>query len=83
MADPTIAQDQRFFFDLTDRSVAGPRAENYKLRHGCPAGVTFFEHSLDITVFDGTGMALEDAAVVHLAYHMARERGLGKVIDLQ
>jgi alanine dehydrogenase len=37
----------------------------------------------DITVFDGTGMALEDAAVVHLAYRMARERGLGQVIGLQ
>jgi len=37
----------------------------------------------DITVFDGTGMALEDAAVVHLAYNMARARGLGQVIDLQ
>jgi alanine dehydrogenase len=37
----------------------------------------------DITVFDGTGMALEDAAVVYLAYHLARQRGLGQVIDLQ
>ena len=37
----------------------------------------------DITVFDGTGMALEDAAVVYRANHMARERGLGQVIDLQ
>ncbi|MCP4628236.1 MAG: ornithine cyclodeaminase family protein [bacterium] len=36
----------------------------------------------DITVFDGTGMALEDAAVVYRAYHMARERGLGQVIGL-
>jgi alanine dehydrogenase len=36
----------------------------------------------DITVFDGTGMALEDAAVVYRAYHLARERGLGQVIDL-
>jgi ornithine cyclodeaminase/alanine dehydrogenase-like protein (mu-crystallin family) len=37
----------------------------------------------DITVFDGTGMALEDAAVVYRAYHMARERGLGQVVGLQ
>lgn len=37
----------------------------------------------EITIFDGTGMALEDAAIVHLAYHLARERGLGQVIDLQ
>jgi alanine dehydrogenase len=37
----------------------------------------------DITVFDGTGMALEDAAVVYRAYHMAREQGLGQVISLQ
>lgn len=37
----------------------------------------------EITVFDGTGMALEDAAVVHFAYHLACERGLGQVIDLQ
>lgn len=31
----------------------------------------------------GNGMALEDAAVVYLSYHMARERGLGQVIGLQ
>ncbi|MCP4627930.1 MAG: ornithine cyclodeaminase family protein [bacterium] len=37
----------------------------------------------DITVFDGTGMALEDAAVVYRAYHLACERGLGQVICLQ
>jgi alanine dehydrogenase len=37
----------------------------------------------DITVFDGTGMALEDAAVVYRAYHMARELGLGQVVCLQ
>ena len=37
----------------------------------------------DITVFDGTGMALEDAAVVHLAYHKARSRGVGQFICLQ
>ena len=36
-----------------------------------------------ITVFDGTGMALEDAAAVYRAYHPARERGLGQVVDLQ
>jgi alanine dehydrogenase len=37
----------------------------------------------DITVFDGTGMALEDAAVVYRAYHMACEQGVGQVISLQ
>ena len=31
----------------------------------------------------GNGMALEDAAVVYRAYHMARERGLGQVVCLQ
>jgi len=36
----------------------------------------------DITVFDGTGMALEDAAVVYRAYHLARQQGLGRVVDL-
>jgi ornithine cyclodeaminase/alanine dehydrogenase-like protein (mu-crystallin family) len=36
----------------------------------------------DITVFDGTGMALEDAAVAYRAYHLARRQGLGTVIDL-
>lgn len=36
----------------------------------------------DITVFDGTGMALEDAVVVYRAYHLARQQGLGSVIDL-
>ena len=37
----------------------------------------------DITVFDGTGMALEDAAVVHLAYHAARKRGAGRIVELR
>ncbi len=37
----------------------------------------------DITVFDGTGMALEDAAVAHLAYQKACSRGVGQFICFQ
>jgi alanine dehydrogenase len=36
----------------------------------------------DITVFDGTGMALEDAAVVYLAYRKAQAQKIGQLIDL-
>ncbi len=31
----------------------------------------------EITIFDGTGVALQDLAVAELAYTRARERGLG------
>jgi ornithine cyclodeaminase/alanine dehydrogenase-like protein (mu-crystallin family) len=36
-----------------------------------------------ITVFDGTGVALQDLAVAELAYRRARERGLGFDCDMQ
>jgi len=32
----------------------------------------------EITVFKSLGMAVEDVAAAHLAYHRARERGLGQ-----
>ncbi|HSY87829.1 MAG TPA: ornithine cyclodeaminase family protein, partial [Verrucomicrobiae bacterium] len=37
----------------------------------------------EITVFDGTGVALQDLAVAELAYRRARERGLGFDCDMQ
>ena len=35
-----------------------------------------------ITLFDGTGMALEDAAVARMAYLKARQMNLGQEIAL-
>jgi ornithine cyclodeaminase len=37
----------------------------------------------EITLFDGTGVALQDLAVAALAYRRARERGLGFDCDMQ
>ena len=36
----------------------------------------------EITLFDGTGMALEDAAVAHMVHRKARDLGLGEEIRL-
>ena len=62
---------------LPDTAVAGDIGEVVAGR------VPGRQSDSDITVFDGTGMALEDAAVVYRAYHLAREQGLGQVIGLQ
>ncbi|WP_428674578.1 ornithine cyclodeaminase family protein [Roseibium sp.] len=35
----------------------------------------------EITLFDGTGVALQDLVVAHLAVQRARERGLGQTVD--
>jgi ornithine cyclodeaminase len=37
----------------------------------------------EITLFDGTGVALQDLAVAELAYRRARERGLGFECEMQ
>jgi ornithine cyclodeaminase len=34
-----------------------------------------------VTVFDGTGVALQDLVVADLAWRLARERGVGSVVD--
>jgi ornithine cyclodeaminase len=34
-----------------------------------------------VTVFDGTGVALQDLVVAELAWRLARERGAGSVVD--
>jgi ornithine cyclodeaminase len=36
----------------------------------------------DITLFDGTGVGLQDLAVASVAARLARERGLGEVVHL-
>ena len=36
----------------------------------------------DLTVFDSTGLAVQDLAVAGLVYERALERGLGLEIDL-
>jgi ornithine cyclodeaminase/alanine dehydrogenase-like protein (mu-crystallin family) len=36
----------------------------------------------EITVFDSTGLAIQDLAVARLAYERCRERGLGVSVDL-
>jgi alanine dehydrogenase len=36
----------------------------------------------DITVFDSTGLAIQDVAAAHVAYETARENGIGTVLDL-
>ena len=61
---------------LSETAVAGDIGEVVAGR------VPGWQSESDITVFDGIGMALEDAAVIYRAYHVARERGLGQVIDL-
>jgi len=36
----------------------------------------------EITLFDGTGVGLQDLAVASVAARLARERGLGEVVRL-
>jgi ornithine cyclodeaminase/alanine dehydrogenase len=36
----------------------------------------------EITVFDSTGLAIQDVALASLALELARERGIGQEIDL-
>jgi ornithine cyclodeaminase/alanine dehydrogenase-like protein (mu-crystallin family) len=36
----------------------------------------------DITVFDSTGLAIQDMALAQCAYRRAVERGLGQHVDL-
>ena len=35
----------------------------------------------EITVFDSTGLAIQDVAVARIVYDEARRRGLGRAID--
>lgn len=41
------------------------------------------ENDQEITVFDSTGLAIQDLFTAHLVYHKAREKYLGKEVDLQ
>jgi ornithine cyclodeaminase/alanine dehydrogenase len=36
----------------------------------------------DITIFDSTGIALQDLIVANLALHKASEKGVGKIVEL-
>lgn len=36
----------------------------------------------DITIFDSTGLAIQDIAVAHLVYQRARQKGIGQTVDL-
>ncbi len=39
-------------------------------------------HAADVTLFKSLGMAVEDVAAAHLAFVRAKERGLGRSVDL-
>jgi ornithine cyclodeaminase len=39
-------------------------------------------HAADVTLFKSLGMAVEDVAAAHLAFVRAKERGLGRSVDV-
>jgi alanine dehydrogenase len=61
--------------EITEAGIAGSLSE---VVTGTIPGRTSDE---EITVFDSTGLALEDLAVASLAYRRAREKGIGSYLE--
>jgi ornithine cyclodeaminase len=88
--DPALVQAARIVVDDAEQAISiGECQHAYRLgligreRLGWSLGAVIagaFARSTaeEITLFDGTGVALQDLAVAVLAYRRARERGLGQ-----
>jgi len=93
--DPELVAMATLIVDDVDQAVSiGECQHAYRLRLvsrerlsrtlGAVIGGAFGRKSAEeVTLFDGTGIALQDLAVAALAYRRARERGLGFGCELQ
>jgi len=91
--DPELVQAASIVIDDADQAISiGECQHAYRLGlidrdrlrwsiGGVIAGAFSRRTPEEITLFDGTGVALQDLAVAALAYRRARERGLGLECD--
>lgn len=93
--DPAILRDARVIIDEHEQAVHGGEL-NVPLERGeyreSEIAATLGEvitgvkrgrlHASDITVFDSTGLAIQDVALAAAIYERARERGVGQAIEL-
>jgi ornithine cyclodeaminase/alanine dehydrogenase len=91
--DTRILLDARIVIDDLHQAAGGGEI-NVPLKHGeldtaaiyatlgeIVAGMKAGRRGEEITVFDSTGLAIQDVAVARIVYDEARRRGLGREID--
>ncbi|MFO0760880.1 MAG: ornithine cyclodeaminase family protein [Byssovorax sp.] len=93
--DPRILKDARIFIDDAEQALESGEV-NVPLHHGqlsreAIAGtlgqviagrIEGRRSDEEITIFDSTGLALQDLALARLIHEKAREKGVGQAIDL-
>lgn len=92
--DPAVLRDARVYVDDLEQAMHSGEV-NVPLHHGTftrdgiagtlgavVAGIAPPPPEGAITLFDSTGLAVQDLAIARLLYHLARERGAGIEVDL-